>query len=114
MRIRADTIPSEKKKTQVLCAFCFEDENTPIGLGKFNKKIDQIVSQSVKEIKGKKNKIAIIHSHKNIPAERVLIAGIGKKNKITSDVIRDVAGNITKKIHDFIDHTLYDLKKYKP
>ena len=100
MRIRADTIPSEKKKTQVLCAFCFEDENTPIGLGKFNKKIDQIVSQSVKEIKGKKNKIAIIHSHKDIPAERVLIAGIGKKNKITSDIIRDVAGNITKKIHD--------------
>ncbi len=100
MRIRADTIPSEKKKTQVLCAFCFEDENTPIGLGKFNKKIDQIVSQSVKEIKGKKNKITIIHSHKDIPAERVLIAGIGKKNKITSDVIRDVAGNITKKIHD--------------
>ena len=29
-----------------------------------------------------------------------MIAGIGRKNKITSDVIRDVAGNITKKIHD--------------
>ena len=100
MRIRADTIPSEKKKTQVLCAFCFEDENTPIGLGKFNKKIDQIVSQSVKEIKVKKNKITIIHSHKEIPAERILIAGLGKKNKMTSDIIRDVAGNVTKKIHD--------------
>ena len=41
MRIRAESIPPEKKKLQVLCAFCFEDSNTPIGLGKFNKKIDQ-------------------------------------------------------------------------
>ena len=29
-----------------------------------------------------------------------MIAGIGKKNKITSDVIRDVTGNVTKKIHE--------------
>ena len=100
MRIRAESVPSEKKKTQVLCTFCFEDTNAPIGLGRFNKKIDQIVSQSVKEIKGKRNKITIIHSHKEIPAERILVAGIGKRNKITSDVIRDVSGNITKKIHE--------------
>ena len=79
MRIRAESILSEKKKTAVLCTFCFEDTNVPIGLGKLNKKIDEIVLQSVKETKGKKNKIAIIHSHKEIPAERILIAGIGKK-----------------------------------
>ena len=29
-----------------------------------------------------------------------MIAGLGKKNKLTSDVIRDVTGNITKKIHE--------------
>ena len=29
-----------------------------------------------------------------------MIAGLGKKNKITSDTIRDVTGNITKKIHE--------------
>jgi len=100
MRIRAESILSGKKRTSILCAFCFEDANVPIGLGKLNKKIDEIVLQSVKETKGKKNKIAIIHSHKEIPAERILIAGIGKKNKITSDIIRDVTGNITKKIHE--------------
>ncbi len=100
MRIRAESILSEKKKTAVLCTFCFEDTNVPIGLGKLNKKIDEIVLQSVKETKGKKNKIAIIHSHKEIPAERILIAGIGKKSKITSDVIRDVTGSIAKKIHE--------------
>ena len=100
MRIRAESVPSGKKKTEVLCAFCFEDTNVAIGLGKLNKKIDQTISQSIKEINGEKGKISIIHSHKEIPSERVLIAGLGKKNKFTSDVIRDVTGIITKKIHE--------------
>jgi len=100
MRVRAESGSPEKKKTSVLCAFCFEDTNTPIGLGKLHKKIDQAVLQSIKEIKGKKNKITLIHSHKEIPPERILIAGLGKKNRLTSDVIRDVTGNITKKIHE--------------
>ena len=100
MRVRAETGIPIKKKTSILCAFSIEDTNVAIGLGKFNKKIDQTISQSLKEIKGKKGKIAIIHSHKEIPSERILIAGLGKKNKLTSDVIRDVTGNITKKIHE--------------
>ena len=100
MRIRAESVLSGKKKTDVLCAFCFEDTNVAIGLGKLNKKIDQTISQSIKEINGEKGKISIIHSHKETPSERVLIAGLGKKNKLTSDVIRDVTGIITKKIHE--------------
>ena len=75
MRIRAESVLSGKKKTEVLCAFCFEDTNAPIGLGKLNKKIDQTILQSVKEINGKKGKISIIHSHKESPSERDLIAG---------------------------------------
>ncbi|MDC0142383.1 leucyl aminopeptidase [Candidatus Nitrosopelagicus sp.] len=100
MRIRAESVLSGKKKTEVLCAFCFEDTNAPIGLGKLNKKIDQTILQSVKEINGGKGKISIIHSHKEIPSERVLIAGLGKKSKLTSDVLRDVTGIITKKINE--------------
>ena len=41
MRIRAESVLSGKKKTEVLCAFCFEDTNAPIGLGKLNKKISE-------------------------------------------------------------------------
>jgi len=100
MRIRAESVLSGKKKTEVLCAFCFEDTNVAIGLGKLNKKIDQTIIQSIKEINGEKGKISIIHSHKEIPSERILIVGLGKKSKLTSDVIRDVAGVITKKINE--------------
>ena len=100
MRIRAEAVSPVKKRTSILCAFCFENTNVAVGLGKLNKKIDQTISQSVKEINGKKGKISIIHSHKEAPSERVLIAGLGKKNKLTSDVIRDVTSIITKKIHE--------------
>ena len=100
MRIRVEAISPAKKRTSVLCVFCFEDTNVTIGLGKLNKKIDQTISQTIKEINGKKGKISIIHSHKEIPSERVLIAGLGKKEKLTSDIIRDVTGIITKKIHE--------------
>mgnify|MGYP000423822441 CR=1 FL=1 len=100
MQIRTEAVSPVKKRTSILCAFCFEDTNIVIGLGKLNKKIDQIISQSVKEINGKKGKISIIHSYNEIPSERILIAGLGKKNKLTSDVIRDVTGIITKKIHE--------------
>ncbi|MDC0064186.1 leucyl aminopeptidase [Candidatus Nitrosopelagicus sp.] len=99
MRIRTGTESPVKRKTSVLCAFCFED-NVPIGLGKLNKKIDQTISQSIKEINGQKGKISIIHSHKEIPSDRILIAGLGKKNKLNTDTIRDVTGIITKKIHE--------------
>ena len=37
MRIRSETGLPVKKKTSVLCAFCFEDTNVPIGMEKFNK-----------------------------------------------------------------------------
>ena len=59
MRIRAESVVPGKKKTAVLCAFCFEDTNVPIGLGKLSKKIDQTILQAIKEIKGKKNNITI-------------------------------------------------------
>ena len=100
MRIKAEKISPIKKKTSVLCAFCFEDESKPIGIGKLSKKIDYAILQSTKESKGKKNSLYIIHSHNEIPSEKILIAGIGKKNKINSDIIRDVSGTITKKINE--------------
>ena len=53
MRVRAEAGLPIKKKTSILCAFSIEDTNVAIGLGKFNKKIEQTISQSLKEIKGK-------------------------------------------------------------
>ena len=103
MRVRVvsgDTIGKPKRKATMFCVFCYENEKGTLGLSSQNKKIKDAILQSVKETKGKKNSIAIIHSHNDGPYERILIAGLGKKNKLTLDVIRDVTGNITKKVHE--------------
>ena len=103
MRVRAvdsDTIGKPQRKATMFCEFCYENEKGTLGLSNQNKKIKDAILQSVKETKGKKNSITIIHSHNEGPYERILIAGLGKKNKLTLDVIRDVAGNITKKVHE--------------
>ena len=79
MRVRAESSSPIKKRTLVLCAFCFEDNTSPIGLGKLQRKIDEAVLQSVKEIKGKKNKIAIRHGFPKPFDKGVLITCCPKK-----------------------------------
>jgi len=100
MRAMATRHDPAEIKTTMYCVFCYENEKGTLGLSGQSKKIKDAILQSVKENKGKKNSIAIIHSHNDGPYERILIAGLGKKNKMTFDVLRDVVGNITKKVHE--------------
>ncbi len=48
--------------------------------------ISQLISQG--EIKGKLNEITVIHSLGKLPAARVVVAGLGKKQELTRDKVR--------------------------
>lgn len=48
--------------------------------------ISQLISQG--EIKGKLNEITIIHSLGKLPADRVVVAGLGKKQELSQDKVR--------------------------
>ncbi len=50
--------------------------------------ISQLVSQG--EIKGKLNQITVIHSLGKLPANRVVVAGLGKKQQLSLDKVRGV------------------------
>ena len=50
--------------------------------------ISQLISQG--EIKGKLNEVTIVHSLGKLPATRVVVAGLGKKQELTQDRIRGV------------------------
>jgi len=50
--------------------------------------ISQLISQG--EIKGKLNEITIIHSLGKLPAARVVVAGLGKKQELSQDKVRGV------------------------
>ncbi len=97
VKIKTDKTNPSNKKTQMLCTLIFEKSNEPLGLGKFNSKINALVKQSLKEIKGKVGDLSIIQTLGEIPAQKILIAGLGPKNKITLDVLRRVSGIVAQK-----------------
>ncbi len=98
MKIRSESDKPLKKKTSVLCAFVLENSNEPLGLGKINEKINSSVKEAVKETKGKIGGISIVNTLGIITPKNILIAGLGPKNKLTTDVLRNVSGKIAHKI----------------
>ena len=98
MKIKADSINPSKKQTAALCTFVFENSKEPIGLGKLNEKVNNSVKEAIKETKGKKGTISIVNTLGFLPQKKILIAGLGPKNKLDSDILRNVSGKITQKI----------------
>ena len=98
MKIKTES--SSKKKTQLLCGFVLENSNKVLGLGKFDAKTSSAINQSLKDMQGKLGKLNIIPVPGKKSAQRILLAGIGKKENITKDTIRLVSGKIAQKARD--------------
>jgi leucyl aminopeptidase len=52
------------------------------------------------DFRGKRNEIAVLYPNGAIPAQRVILVGLGKREKFTPDVIRQAAGTAAKKARD--------------
>lgn len=100
MRVSLESVKPSKKRTAVLCGFVLEDTNQVIGLGKINSEIDSAIKDSIGEMRGKLAKISIINTLQRTPARRILLAGLGKKRKISNDTIRFVSGKIALKARE--------------
>lgn len=100
MKIKIESSNPLKKKTEMLCGFVLENSNSILGLNEINSDIFDSIKQSLKDINGEFDKIAIIPSNNLVPARRILIAGIGKKEKITNDTIRFISGKIAQKANE--------------
>ena len=98
MKIKTEN--STKKKTQLLCGFVLENSNKVLGLGKFDSETSSAINQSLKDMQGKLGKLNIIPVPGKKPAQRILLAGIGKKENITKDTIRLVSGKIAQKARE--------------
>ena len=81
----------------MLCGFVLEDSDKILGLNNVSSKIISSIRQSLKDINGEMGKITIVPTNNKTPAKRILLAGIGKKEKITNDTIRFVSGKIAQK-----------------
>ena len=100
MLIKAENIDAIKKKTKALCCFAVEKSDEPLGLPKVEQKLAASVKEAVRETKAKLGSITIIHTHGMIPAQRILVAGLGPRHKITHESLRIVSGKIAKKVKE--------------
>ncbi len=98
MKIKIES--STKKKTQILCGFVLENSNKVLGINKFDTKIFAAINQSIKDMEGKFGKLSIIPVPGKNPAQRILLAGLGKKENLTNDTIRLVSGKIAQKARE--------------
>jgi len=92
-----DTAP-QKKKTQLLCSFVSKSTAKVAGLEETDARIARALRQSVREIGGKLGKISIVNTIGVLPAERILLVGLGRE--ISRDTFRFAAGRIALKARD--------------
>ena len=88
------------KNTQLLCGFVLENSNKVLGLKKFDSKTTSAINQSLKDMEGKLGRFSIIPIPGKKPAQRILLAGIGKKENLTKDTIRNISGKIAQKARE--------------
>jgi leucyl aminopeptidase len=51
-----------------------------------------------KEFEGKANEVLLYHTQSTVPAKRLVLVGLGKKNEITLDTIRQAMGSAAKRV----------------
>jgi len=88
-------------KADIVVINLFEGVKTPGGAtGAIDKALDNLISSYVIEkegFKGKLNEIYVLHTHGKIPADKVLIVGLGKSEEFELNKIREVASKVIKK-----------------
>lgn len=79
----------------------FEGVKTPGGAtGAVDKALDGLISSYViekEEFKGKLNQMYVLPTHGKIPADKVLIVGLGKAEEFNLNKIREVSSKVIKK-----------------
>ena len=93
MKIRVVRNDVASIKTPALVVNLFDGVKKPGGAtGAVDKGLDGAISQFIKdgEIKGKKGETTLIHTFGKIPASRVIVLGLGKRESFTTNTLREV------------------------
>ncbi len=98
MKIRVEN-PNNVKKTTMLCGFVLEDSDKVLGLENVDSRIIPAIKQSINDMGGIFGKIVVIPTTGKT-VQRILLAGLGKKENIANDTIRFVSGKIAQKARE--------------
>lgn len=90
-----------QEATDVLVLGVYEDEST---WSKAHQALDQALGGQLQELKnngefsGKNQQSALLHTRKALPARRILLMGLGMKDEVTLDRIRQAMGTAFKQV----------------
>jgi len=99
MKINIENSDLLKQKCDALVVNLFEGVKTPGGAtGAVDKALGGLITKLIasKEITGKQGEVTVIHTLSKIPAEHVLVAGLGKKEGFDEDGIRTAAASVVR------------------
>lgn len=88
-----------KFKCDAIIVNLFEGVSKPGGAtGAVDKALDGAISSIIKtgEIKGKQGESHVIHSLGKLPARLIVVAGLGKKDDLTLDRVRNMMGDVAR------------------
>ncbi|MFA5879265.1 MAG: leucyl aminopeptidase [Candidatus Margulisiibacteriota bacterium] len=108
MKITNNKIDLNKENIETLVYFIFEeksivDRNLKIIDENMNLKITELITEKL--ITGKNKEINLIHNTSNKKVKKLILVGLGKKNKFNLDMLRSASGELirflkTKNIQD--------------
>ena len=99
MKIRIVRNDVASIKTPALVVNLFDGVKKPGGAtGAVDKALDGVISQLIKdgEIKGKKGETTLIHTFGKIPAARVIVLGLGKRESFTTNTVREISATSSR------------------
>ena len=100
LKVKSDSIANVS--CDVLVVNLFEGIKTPGGAtGAVDKALDNLISSYVIEkekFKGKLNEIYVLPTYGKIPADKVLIVGLGKSDEFNLNKIREISAKVIKKV----------------
>jgi leucyl aminopeptidase len=99
MELKAATGEITGIKTGAIVVCHSEGVKTPEGdTAVIDKKLGGAIANLIKQgdIKGKLNEITLLHSMDKLPASRVVVLGLGKKNELNTNKVRGAVGEVCR------------------
>ncbi len=100
MKIELTISEIQQQKSAAIIISLFEGVKEPSGAagsvdGALNGALQALLAGG--DFRGKRNEVAVLYPAGAIPAQRIILVGLGKREKFSLDVIRQVAGTAAQK-----------------
>jgi leucyl aminopeptidase len=101
MQVKAQVGQAETAAAEVLVLMHCEGEAlAKQGAAPLDRALGGSLSKLVqsKEFEGKANEVLLYHTQDKVPAKRLVLVGLGKKNEVTLETIRQAMGSAAKRV----------------